>query len=112
MIVLSFVVKAMYMSQCSVNFRVYVGALVDLTSNLRKHFKAVVVKTQIMLLFSLSNRNKEQSIMLISKPPFRLLKELDCILNTLILPTTRYGDDGVFDGVKLIIQLFNHLAVH
>jgi len=73
MIVLSFVVKAMYMSQCSVNFRVYVGALVDLTSNLRKHFKAVVVKTQIMLLFSLSNRNQEQSIMLISKPPFRLL---------------------------------------
>ena len=73
MIVLSFVVKAMYVSQCSHDFGVDVGALFDLTSNLRKLFKAVVVKTQVMLLFSLSNRNQEQSIMLISKPPFRLL---------------------------------------
>ena len=112
MIVFSFVVEAMNVSQSSVDLWVDVGMLFDLPLNLRKHFKAVVVKTQVMLLFGLSDRNKEQSVMLVSEAPFCLLKELDSILNTLILTTAGYGDYGVLDRVELIVQLLDHLAVH
>lgn len=98
-------------TESGVDFRVDVALLLHLVFHFFQDLQAVVVQTQVQLLFSLSNSAQVDSIFEILKSCFSLIKEFNWDIDIGMLTRGQDCEYCVLDWVELVSQAFDHRFV-
>lgn len=111
MVVLSLVVKPIYVSKAREDFSIDVRKMLDSLSDTVEGLDAVVMKTKSKFLLSLGDLDQEKGVLLVFESVLAFFQELDGVFDALELSAAGYGDEGVLQWVESVVQVLDDLLV-